>query len=351
MRSRAQRLKAQVGSLVIVVVVAFGVVKLSMPTVARPAGRVLATLTSALEADRAGDLVMTVADRRGIEPGLPVFRMDASGSTRPLAHVHTVEASGSGARLRLRFAHGESSAGVWRLHAYPPSRKLGAALEMAVTPEAARRFGRAVAARFDRLWRDALMPAAEERLPKFLARIDPTKDTEARPLVKAVTSSILQRLQPLLDNLANTVTHAMKQRFDLLDRLGLLLRFVRGDAKGLKKQLMPVAVAAAQRWWAVHQSTVLKEIGAAVSEHLLALRTWAGGELFTALREELVEPVFAEQRHRLEAEGEALLRLAADEFVESPDGGFRVRFAGVLRAQLLNKKTALLLLEPVEDER
>ena len=54
---------------------------------------------------------------------------------------------------------------------------------------------------------------------------------------------------------------------------------------------------------------------------------------------------------RLEAEGEALLRAAAKEFVEAPEGGFRVRFAQMLRTQLLNKKTALLLLQRPDEDR
>jgi hypothetical protein len=89
----------------------------------------------------------------------------------------------------------------------------------------------------------------------------------------------------------------------------------------------------------------MKALGRAFSAHGKDFKDWAGGELFEAARDELVLPVLEAQGRRLESEGETLLRAAAKEFVEAPEGGFRVRFAQMLRTQLLNKKTALLLLE------
>lgn len=345
---RVQRAKLAVGSLVLAGLLLLAVSLVASPSVAGPAARVLSTLASGLDAERAGDLVMAVPDARGIHPGLPVFRLDAPGALRPLAHVLRVEAGDGQGRVVLRFAPGEDEEGPWRLHAFPPSRKLRAAFEMAVTREAALRFGGAVAERLDRLWVEALLPEAEQRFPAFLARIDPTKDTDARPLVDGLSTSIMQRMAPLLDDLSNTVTAAVKQRFDLLDRLGLLFKILRGDAKGLKKQIMPVAVAAAQHWWVLRKEAVLQAIGAAIGEHAEELRAWAGGELFDAARAELVEPILLAQRERLEQEGETLLRLAAREFVEAPGGGLRVRFAALLRTQLLDKRNALLLLERLE---
>jgi hypothetical protein len=221
---------------------------------------------------------------------------------------------------------------------------------MAVTRDAALRFGGEVARRLELLWNDAILPEAERRFPAFVARIDPTKDTEARPLVEGLSASIMTKLAPLLDDLSNTVTAAVKRKFDLLDRLGLLFKLVRGDAKGLKKQIMPVAVAAAQQWWLQRREAVLAAIGAAIGENAGELRAWAGGELLEAARAELVEPILAAQRERLESEGEALLKHAAREFVTAPGGGLRVRFATLLRTQLLDKKRALLLLERTERE-
>ena len=56
--------------------------------------------------------------------------------------------------------------------------------------------------------------------------------------------------------------------------------------------------------------------------------------------------MLAAQRARLEAEAEALLRRAADEVALAPGGGFRPRFASVLRTHLLGRGEALLLLVP-----
>jgi hypothetical protein len=346
---RAARIKTLIGTLVLGAVVCGAVLLLVSPGVARPAGRILASLGSAFDDERDDDQRFPVGSLDGIRKGLPVFLVDGEGRARPVAYVVRSEAGRAGPgqepAVFVRFAPGERAEGPWRLRAYPPSRKLRAALDMAVTPEAATRFAADVAARMERLWTEAIMPEAEARFPEFLARIDPTKDTEARALLTGLSGDLMTRLRPMLDDLAGAVTGAVKREFDVLDKLGLGWKFLRGDAKGIKKKLMPIVERSARAWWAANQTRVLQATGAALHDNLDAMRAWAGGELFRAAREELLQPILATQRGKLEAEGEALLRHAADEFVESPDGGFRVRFAGMLRTQLLNKKTALLLLE------
>jgi hypothetical protein len=336
-----------VGNLVLVAGALFVVAGVLTPAVARPAGRVLAALASGLVPERDEDLVIAVDDLRGLATGLPVFLPGVDGAARPVAHVVSWQAAadGAGGTVRLRFEPGEDPSGPWRLRAYPPERTLGAALAMAVTPEAAGRFGAEVAARVERLWSQALLPEARQRMPGFLARVDPTADTEARALLDGATASVVRRLAPLTEDLSETVVGAMKREFDLLDRLGLLFKLLRNDAAGLQRTILPVAREASVRWWAAHRDDVLRAVGDGLGEHLGALRDWAGGELFDATRHELIEPILAAQRERLESEGEGLLRRAADEFVEAHGGGFRIRFTGLLRTQVLGKRTALLLLE------
>ena len=96
---------------------------------------------------------------------------------------------------------------------------------------------------------------------------------------------------------------------------------------------------------------MVQALGSAIQGRLAELKAWAGGELFQAARSELVEPILAAQRERLEEESEEILRSAADEFIRAPSGGFRVRFAAILRTHLLQKRTALLLLEPIGPQR
>ena len=50
-------------------------------------------------------------------------------------------------------------------------------------------------------------------------------------------------------------------------------------------------------------------------------------------------------RARLEQIAEDALGRAVDAIVLAPEGGFRVRFAAVLRTRLLDKRAPLLLLE------
>jgi len=343
--------KVAVGGLVLLGSALGALLVLTSPGIARPARRIFESLRSALTEERSDDVVLRVDTLEGVQRGLPVFLADESRGNRPLAHVARFGQRPAGPWVRLRFEPGEVSRGAWRLRVYPPSRGLRAAYEMAVTPESARRFGDAVAQRLEILWQEVILPETEKRLPAFLARIDPQRDTEARLLTEEMTASVLQHLDPLLDRLATHVAAAVKHKFDLLDRLGMLWKLMRGDAEGLKGQILPVAKDSARQWWAAHQSEVLRAIGEGLKGQRAQLRTWAGGEFFEAAREELIQPLFESQRQRLEREGEGLLRLAVHEFLEAPEGGFRVRFAALLRTQLLRKQTALLLIEPLDPSR
>jgi len=351
MTRRATHLQQLVGSGVLVGVLLAGVALLFSPALARPAARVAATLASVLETERPDDLVASVPSLEGIQVGLPVFFLPESPEARPIAHVADFGRGADGAWVRLRFEPGVSSAGPWSLESYPPSRKLKAALAMVVTKEAAARFGREIAGRLELLWNAAILPETRKQMPGFLARIDPSKDTQARAVLRSLSQSVMTQLEPLFDDLAAHVTEAVKRKFDVLDRLGMLWKVVRGDEKGLKNAIMPVAKAAAKAWWAKHEAELIQALGRAFSAHSDEVKTWASGELFEAARDELVLPILAAQGKRLESEGEFLLRRAAKEFVEAPEGGLRVRFAGVLRSQLLNKKTALLLLERTDGSR
>ena len=351
MNAQAARIQFLLGSVVLVGAVLTGLLVLLSPQVARPAARIASAFGSALDGERADDLVSPVESLQGLEVGLPVFLGNGDGATTPIAHVVTWGADAERAWVRLRFEPGVDSRGPWKLHAYAPSRKLRAALETAVTQEGAARFGELVLARLRALWQEAILPEARSRLPAFLGRIDPREDTEARALLQGLSKSMLAQLDPLLDALLDHVTNAVKRKFDLLDRLGMLWKVVKGDAKALKRQLVPVAKEAAQQWWAENEAAVLAAVGRALADHADGFRDWAAGELFHAAREELIEPIFAAQQERIEADGQALLRAAAEEFVTAPGGGFRVRFAAVLRTNLLNKKTALLLLEREVSER
>lgn len=347
-RSRAARLHQLVGSAVLLTTLLGLVLLLTSPTVATPAARVAATIGSALEAERDDDLVLPVPSTAGLHAGLPVFFLGEPPESRPIAHVAAYGTGTNGPWVRLRFEPGATRTGPWSLRHYPPSRKIKAAYETVVTPEAAARFGKEVVERLEALWEDAVLPEARQHLPAFLARIDPTEDTQSRLLLDAFSKTVIAELEPLLDQLASHVTSAIKAKFDVLERLGLLWKAVSGDEKGLKKEILPVAKEAARAWWEGNQREVLEALGRAFSAHADEFKAWAGTELFEAARDELILPVLEAQGERLEAEGERLLRAAAKEFVEAPEGGFRVRFAQMLRTQLLNKKTALLLLERTE---
>jgi hypothetical protein len=155
---------------------------------------------------------------------------------------------------------------------------------------------------------------------------------------------VLPRLEPLLEGLTRDVTAAVKERFDFLDRLGLLWKVLRGDEKGLEKELVPVAREAAKGWWTAHGAEALAAVAAGVKDRREALGAWLKGPAWEAAREELLMPVVRDERDRLTAEVEALLAQAVAEVALAPGGGFRPRFASVLRTHLLGRGEALLLL-------
>ncbi|MDA1195962.1 MAG: hypothetical protein O2894_12360 [Planctomycetota bacterium] len=338
-------LKLALGSGGLVAALAAASWLLASPGVAAPAARVAATISSALDAEHPADLVVPVESLQGIAPGLPVFFLQEPPEARPLAHVHACGEGADGAWVRLRFEPDAVSAGPWTLTVHAPSRSLRGAAATGITPEAAERFGRALADRLSTMWAEVLLPESRAHLPSFLDRIDPTRETESRVVLQALSGAVVSELEPLLDELAGSVTSAVKHKFDVLDRLGLLWKVVRGDEQGLRDEILPVAKEAARAWWTQREPDVLRALGRAFSTQSEPIRAWAEGELFEAARDELVLPVLTAQSARLEAEGEALLRLATREFIEAPEGGFRVRFAALLRTQLLGKRTALLLLD------
>ncbi len=340
------QLKAWLGSGILAGAMLALVLLLASPSVARPAERITAELLSGLSAERDDDLLTPVDTTKGVDVGAPVFFVEPDGEARPVAHVVAVDDG----RLRVRFAAGEDPAGPWRVRVVPPKRGMMDAFHTAVPPETAERVGRELVRRLERLWDEELYPEVERNLPAFLDRIDPTKDTESSKLVKAMGSSVMQEVEPLLNELADAVARAVDRHFDLLDRVGLLWKVVRGDERGIKRQVMPVATKAATAWWSVNQARVLRAIARGLKSHVPEVSAWVKSELFDAAKDELLDPVYASKQDAIEDEGESLLRMAVEEVVRGPSGGLRIRFAAMLRATLLDKKTALVLIErPMAD--
>ncbi len=346
MTARHTRFKMLIGTCVLAALgIGLGVLAAS-PTVAQPMRRIVSSITSVFDTSREGDVSFEVQTAKGLSEGLPVYLVSDGDRPQAIAHVRRFEALSEGrARVHLRFAPDADTRGPWRLVMYTPSKKLGAALDMAVTPEAAERFSTEIAGRIERLWAESILPEAEKNFPAFVKRIDPTRDTQAKALLSKISSGLITSMQPFLDDLTRYVAWRVEGKLDVWDKLGLGVKFISGDEKGILKKLMPTVESAARDWWTNNETKVVRNVGAVIRAHAGELQTWAGGELFAAAREELVQPILASQRKRLESEGEALLRYAADEFIQAPGGGFRVRFAALLRTQLLDKKTALLLLE------
>ncbi len=337
-------IKAWIGSGILVGAMLALVLVLSSPSVARPAGRITDELLSGVTDERDNDLLITVETIKGVQVGAPLFFIEPDGEARPIAHVAAITDAAS-CGLRVRFAPGEDPSGPWRVRVYPPKRGLMDAYQTAVPPETARLVGRELVQTLERLWENELYPEVERNLPAFFDRIDPTRETESNKLVKEMGSSIMTQLDPLLDELASTVARAVDKHFDFLDRVGLLWKVVRGDERGIKRQVLPVAKQSATAWWNANQARVMKAIAQGLKTHVPAVSEWVKTELFDAAKDELLEPVFERKKGIIEDEGEALLRMALEEIVRSPSGGLRVRFAAMLRATLLNKKTSLLLIE------
>jgi hypothetical protein len=337
--STALRTRVLVGSAVWLAGLGGAAVLFASPGVREPLHRTARAFTDDVFGAPERERWFALADLRGVDVGAPVFRISEGALEAPVGHV--VGIGGEGVRVRLVAPLG---AGAWRLDSLPPSRSLGEAVSLAVPPEAAARLGAAFRTRLAATFEEALLPGLERRLPAFLARIDPTKDAAARVLFESVGSAVLARLTPLLEDLTSEITTAVKARFDFLDRLGLLWKVLRGDEKGLEKELVPVAREAARAWWAAHGSEALAAVAAGVTDRREALEAWLRGPAWAAARDELLLPVVREERDRLTGEVEALLRQAVEEVALAPGGGFRPRFASVLRTHLFGRGEALLLL-------
>lgn len=337
--SRSLRARVVIGSVVWVAALGGAAVLFAAPKVREPLARTVRAFTDDAFGAPEHERRFALPDLRGIAPGAPVFRLSSDGAVEaPVGHVVALDATG--VRVHL---DGGVGADV-RLECLSPSRSLGEAVALAVPPEVAAHLGAALRARLAATFEEALLPGLERRLPGFLARIDPTKDPATRALAELVGDAVLTRLTPLLEGLTGDITKAVKERFDFLERLGLLWKVLRGDAKGLEKELVPVAREAARGWWAVHGSDALAALAQGVKDRREAIATWLKGPAWTAARDELLLPVVQEERDRLSAEVEALLRQAVEEVALAPGGGFRPRFASVLRTHLFGRGEALLFL-------
>lgn len=336
------RARALLGTAVWGAALAGGGALLADPGVRQPllrtAGALLEDLTEHPERER----TYVVADRTGVEPGAAVFRRDASGPEAPIGHVVACDERGVCVRFRPEAG---LPAGL-TLGVLPPSRTLGEAVALAVPADVRARLADDLEQRLARAVEEVLLPGVEQRLPAFLERLDPTRDPASRALAEDVSGAVLARLEPLLDGLAREVTQAVDAHFDLLDRLGLLWKVVRGDGEGLQQQLLPVARRAARAWWEARSADVLAAVRAGVTDRRAEVRAYVQGPLWAAAREELLVPVLREGRARLTEEGEGLLRRAVAEVALAPEGGFRPRFASVVRTHLLGRGQALLLAGP-----
>jgi len=319
------------------------VVLLLRPAVREPLGRSLATVGVDLFGGDEGDLRLPVKVPSGLVPGHPVYLAAEERGLRPVAYVVGVETDA----LRLRFAPGEAREGQWRLLALDAPSGLGDSWRMAVPPDVAADLGSRLSTRLKTLLTDAILPELQERLPAFLARVDPRRDARSREVLSAVGRSVVQRLQPYVDSLSDAVARDMEAHFDLLDRLGLLWKMLRGDARGLARKVMPVAKRSVQQWWSLHQDEVLTAAAQAVLAEAPRWTSWLENDVWNAAREELGEPVLEARRKQIEGAAEDALHEVLDAVVTAPGGGFRTRFAAMLRSRLLKKGEPLLLLEAV----
>jgi hypothetical protein len=316
------------------------------PAVRLPLGRSLETIALDAFASDAGDLRLEVVDPPpGLRPGHPVYQAGLDRGLWPVAWVVGVEADA----VRIRFAPGETVGGVrWRLVALDAPSGLGDAWQVAIPPEVAAELGGRLSARLERLLAEAILPEVQRRLPSFLARVDPRKDPRAREVLGAVGTAVVERVRPYVNELGNAVARDLKDHFDLLDRLGLLWGMVRGDTRGLAKKLLPIAEASVRRWWRKHQDAVLAAAGEAVMDEAPRWQGWLLNEVWSAAREELAEPLLAAKREQIEDAADDAIQAVLDTVVTAPGGGFRTRFAAVLRSRLLEKDEPLLLLEAIE---
>lgn len=354
------RSRALLGSAVWLALSGGAAALIASPGVSAPLARVWQALTDGWVDAPERERLFAVADARGVSAGEPVFLASQERLEAPVGHVVAIEAGVAveagkegalgAATLRVRFAPGFDAQGELRFTCLPPSRTFAEAVSLAVPPATARLLGEALRARLEATFSEALGPELEARLPAFLARVDPTQDPRTGAELKALAAAVLERLRPLLDGLTRDVTRAVDQRFDLLGRLGLLWKMLRGDGEGLRKDLLPVAQQAATSWWEAHSVAVLEAVGAGVKDREAELGAWLKGPLWETARDELLLPVARAQRARLESEAETLLGRALTEIVLAPGGGLRPRFASVVRTHLLGHLSPLLLVERVPVE-
>lgn len=341
-----RRQRRILGSVLLALLPVLLVALLLTPVVRVPLGRSLETLGLDLLASDAGDLRLVLANPpEGLVPGHPVYQAGVDRGLWPVAWVVAVEPEA----VRIRFAPGEAVGGTrWRLVALDAPTGLGDAWQLAVPPEVAADLGPKLSARLERLLSEAILPEIRARLPSFLARIDPRKDPRAREVLGAVGAAVVERVRPYVNDLGDAVARDLKDHFDLLERLGLLWGMVRGDARGLAKKLLPIAEQSAQTWWLEHRDEVLKAAGEAVMDEAPRWQGWLTKEVWAAAREELAEPLLDGKREQIEAAADDAIRVVLQAVVEAPGGGFRTRFAAVLRSRLLEKDEPLLLLEAIE---
>ena len=343
------RARTRLGSILMLAILGGLLFLFTRPAVREPAARVAQVIGSGLRGPGDGDprIPVTTVDRAKI--GDPVYLVDAGGDARAVAHVLEIRSEPEPAFI-LRFEPGEEAlAELGSEHlgvtVLPASTRLGDALETAIPKDVSLHLQEVLLARAKQLWESALRPELERRLPDFLARIDPAEDEESRLLLEAVGGSIMGELDPLLDDLGDEIASSLEDRLDFLDRMGLLWKFVRGDADGIRGEVMPIASQRAEAWFDEHKDDLVAALLRGIDEQSEDLHTWFTGKVLDAARDELIDPLWLSQQDRLEQEGEAVLRLVTREVIQAPSGGFRLRFSQVLRATLLGKKSPLLLLE------
>lgn len=331
------------GRVLLVALPAVLIALLLTPAVRRPLGRALSVLGADLFASADGDRQLPVATTAGVKAGDPIFLATRAGSLRPVAWVAGV----SEGQVGVRFAPGEALSGDWRLDVIASPSGFADSWQLALPVEVSERLQRRVRDRVRTLLDEAILPEARRRLPAFLERVDPRKDERAREVADAVAAEVIARLRPYGDDLTKAVARDLQKKLDLLDRLGLLWKVVQGDGEGIREDLVPVALATAERWWSENRNAVMTAVGEGVAAQASAWQAWLADDVLSAAREELAGPILDAQRSRLEQEADRLLNEVLNEVVAAPEGGLRVRFAAMVRSRLLEKDAPLLLLEPI----
>lgn len=324
--------------LLLLAAVGVGLVAL-VAVVRRPLGRVASTVLHDAFGGVRGDRAFPVETPYAVRRGDPVYRADRADALRPVGYVTRAESTRVFVRLH------EAVASDLRLVVHGAPEDLGASIRLALPEATLKALEAEVGVEVKALLEGAVLPALERQLPAFLARVDPRKDAKAKEVLDGLTAEVMARLEPLGEDLAAHVAKDVERRYDLLARLGLLWQMVRGDAEGLKRDLTPVATKSAKAWWADHQAEVLTRVGDAIRAEGEPLKAWLASDVLEAAKEELLQPVLSSEGRRIERAADRLLRRASAAVVEAPDGGFRLPFATVVRARLLEKDSPLLLLE------